>query len=130
MVTNSSKRQAEIFGRYLLKIPPSSASKKLFVRIVDRTDFISQQDANLLKFALERPWAISYIDAGLAVLNPDSELRRRLFIMFAILESMPDYYDYFLPKRRSFWYAFYVFFSGLRAALKATVGVVLVKTVG
>ncbi len=42
---------------------------------------------------------VGLLDAGLAVADPHSELRRRLYLMFAILESSPEYHELFLPPR-------------------------------
>jgi len=67
------------------------------------------------------------IDSGLALIKPHSEVRRRLYLMFAILESTPEYWKYFIPVRRSGWYIITIIGVGLRSVLRAIFGVILVK---
>lgn len=49
--------------------------------------------------------------------------------MFAILEAMPEYAPYFLPRQRSGLYILVVGMVGIRAVAKALLGVVMVKVV-
>ncbi|MBS1622927.1 MAG: hypothetical protein JSS76_03035 [Bacteroidetes bacterium] len=56
------------------------------------------------------------IDAGLAVTYPQSPLRKRIFIMLTLLESRPEFTQYFLPQKRSIWYLIPL---GFRAGLSA-----------
>ena len=59
--------------------------------------------------------------------KPDSELRRRIYVMFAVLESSPKYHRYFLPQKHSFLYVFVIFLLGIRAILRLVTGFVVVK---
>lgn len=56
------------------------------------------------------------IDSGLAVTYPQSPLRKRIFIMLTLLESRPEFTQYFLPQERSIWYLIPL---GFRAGLSA-----------
>ncbi len=120
-------RQAEVLGRYFLKKHPTDKIKHLYAEIIGKSKGLSRQDQRLLLFATKHHRSLGLIDAGLALMRPDSEVRRRLYIMFALLEASPDYCDYFLPKKRGPFYLFIIVWAGLSALFKAAVGCLLVK---
>lgn len=89
----------------------------------------SNFDTKILKFALNRPWSIGYLDSGLAILSPHSELRRRLYITFALLESDTAYSNLFLAQKRSPFYIIFMFSIGVVAICKVLIGIFLIKVV-
>jgi hypothetical protein len=122
--------QAILFGTYYVGHAPSRAAVDLYMRAMQtRHTSITERDAKILVFALHHPKSLGCIDAGLALIRPQAELRRRLFIMFAVLESLPEYCDYFLPQQRSLLYLAAIGFYGFRSIGRALLGVVLIKVV-
>jgi hypothetical protein len=66
------------------------------------------------------------LDAGAALLDPDHQLRRRLVLMTAILETTPENCDLFLPRDHTLLDAIGAWIGALVVApLKAVVGVPL-----
>jgi hypothetical protein len=130
LVTSATATEANLFGRYFLGTPPSPAVVKLYTSaMAANAGQASASDRKLLAFAHTHPWSIGYIDAAVALLQPGSEFRRRLYVMCSILEATPDYHTYFLPQHRSWWYIPYIIWVGIRAVYKAIVGIVIVKVV-
>jgi hypothetical protein len=120
--------EAEVFGRYLLKQSPDAQTKERYAVAMARSvQPITSQDSKLLQFCVAHPGAIGAVDGGLALTQPTSEIRRRLYIMFAVLESSPLYAHYFLPQKRSWFYLAYCFWVGVHASARAVAGVVLLK---
>lgn len=121
--------QAEIFGTYL--IPGATITpqiKQLFAKTMQATEApLSDIDTKLLDAVLARPKRLCYLDAGAALLHPDAEIRRRLYVMFATLEANTDYWDEFLPKKRSPLYLFTVAGAGIRGVYRAIAGIILIK---
>ncbi len=120
-------KEARVFGLYLLKQQPDIGSQELYAKALqsspaDKTD-------NALRFAINHPWSITFLDSGLALISPQAELRRRIYIMFAILEASPKYCDFFLSKKRSLAYPLFIIYVGLRSMFKALVGILLIKVV-
>ena len=118
------------FARYLLGCRPGTDVLERYADAI-RAGGAPQRrrDAALLRFSRARPRAIGLLDAGLAVADPHSELRRRLYLMFAILESSPEHHDLFLPAETPPWYPLTVAYAGLRGGVKAAAGIVLVGIV-
>jgi hypothetical protein len=73
---------------------------------------------------------MAWADAGLALVDPSSVIRRRLFLMLAVLEASPDFADQFLPRRCPPREALPVAAAAVRGAFRAVVGVILVKASG
>ena len=82
----------------------------------------------------EKTWAkmvnskiyMKLMDGGLALASPQSALRKRVFIMLALLECSPEFTEFFLPQLRSIWYLIPL---GFRAGMSAVYGVVGLMTV-
>ena len=126
----SLRQEAEIFGRYLVKRPPGDAAKTLYSHAIRSTPTtIEIKDQKILQFILHNAWSIGLVDSGLALLKPASEVRRRLYIMFSILESTPECSDIFLAKKRNPFYLLIILLSGVRAIIKGLVGSLLVKII-
>jgi len=122
--------QAAAFGRYLLKTKPNTRVIALYEKAItyDKGE-PDAGDTKLLAFIGKHPGAISFIDAALALIKPNSEVRRRLYVMFSILEASPDYHHLFLPQKHSGWYIFALAGATTRGICRAICGIVLVKVV-
>jgi len=122
--------EAKVFGRYLINQKPGAAAVNLYAANIKASGTTyTKKEKKLLRLCLNHPWLTGLVDGGLAIVNPTSALRRRIYIMLAILESSPDYANYFLPRRRSMLYILVVLFAGARAVVKAILGTILVKVV-
>lgn len=128
MESNCTKLEAELFGRYLLGRPPSGECVALYEAANDKIGIVlDAKDSKILEFALANPWAIGCIDQGLALFKRDSNVRRKIFVMLAILETSPDYSGYFLPAERSPLYLLYIAWVGISASMKAVIGGLILK---
>ncbi len=122
--------QAEIFSRYLIKALPGASAKGLYARRLRAgAGKVSAHDRKLLAFVLKHPWSLGLIDGGLALLDPQSEVRKRIYVMFAVLETQPEFWQDFLPASRNPFYIFSVAAFGLRAIFRALAGCILVALV-
>ena len=118
------KREAEVFGRYLLGgRSPNPKSISLYISAMTlRPASAIGRDEKILKFVLKNPRSIGMIDGALAFSKKKSIVRRKILFMSAILETQPEYADLFLPQERSWFYNIYIFWVGFRAVIKAVAG--------
>lgn len=122
-------KQARQFTYYLIKKEPIKLEIDLYCQaIANSKDNISLREKKVFDFVDRHNWSIGLIDSSMALTDSHSAMRRRLFIMFSILECMPERYDQFIPKRHSLWYWFSIFYICLTSILKAACGSVLLKT--
>lgn len=124
------KKEAYLFGRYLLKKDPDEKSIALYTSAMNILPFsLSHKEERMLNFMYKNSWAVPLIDAGLAILNPKSLVRKKIFTMLAILESTPEYSGLFLPRAFSPFYPLYIFFILLKAGIKAFAGIILITAI-
>ena len=119
-------RQADILTGYLIQRSiGNDAVYDLYRTVV--TEKKQQDETKLINFAFRHPSLIPFLDAGLVFVRPESELRRRIYIIFATLESMPEYSGLFLPEKTGLQGLILVVGSGIRAVFRAAMGVILLK---
>jgi hypothetical protein len=122
--------QADLFTRYLVNHPANDLMQSIFAKLASANfAALSSKDDKFLKFALKHSWSIPYIDAYLVIFEPDSELRRRIYIAFAVLECIPAYASYFLPQERPPLYIVVIFLKGIRAIFRLAVGIILTRVI-
>jgi hypothetical protein len=122
----STNQEAYILSSYLTNRPPTPEVLVLYDQALKKlpVEFNSKQ-IRLWNFCIKHAWALKFVDAALSLTDPFHPVRKRIFIMLAILETQPTYNDCFLPQKRSFLYTFYVLFRMVNAVLKTVIGKVL-----
>jgi hypothetical protein len=123
--------EAQVLSKYLVGQPCSEVMVKHYAGAVSKlyatlTDTEQKTWDRMLRSRLY----LKVVDSGLAIVSPQSALRKRIFIMLALLEASPDFTAYFLPQERSI---FYLIPLGLRTGMSAiylAAGVLLVKVLG
>lgn len=122
--------EAQRFARYLVGADADERVRAVYARALASTSpALRPRDAALLRFASARRRGLGLLDAGLALTDPNAELRRRLYLMFAILEASPEHHDRFLPVRRGPLFSLVVIAAAARGAVKAALGALLVWAV-
>ncbi len=122
------EKEAVLFARYLLDSNPpqemidryKSANEQLGVRAS------TAADEQVLSFSVSHPWSIPYLDAATGLLMNDSLLRKKIYVMAAVLEASPRYAKDFLPENRFLLMVFVQLIgSGLIAGIKMLIGIPL-----
>ncbi|MBC8147943.1 MAG: hypothetical protein H8E98_08185 [Bacteroidetes bacterium] len=124
------QKQAEIYCKYLIGKKPNSKTISLFEDAMKKLDFqANKKDKKIENFACKFPFLLPTIDGGLALIRKNSIVRKKAFTMLAILETIPEYSDKFLSKKRSIWYNTVIVFIVFISFLRGVFGVVLVKMI-
>ena len=130
MQSDLSRHEAEIFGRYILKKQPNDYCVDLYEQAMMKLNIIiGNKDKKILMFILKNPWSIGLVDAGLCMFHKESAVRRKIFTLFAIIETSPEYCHYFLPHKQSPVYLIYILWAGFRGVMKAILGGLLLKLI-
>jgi hypothetical protein len=121
-------REARLISHYLLHIMPSIDLQIRYADALSRLKITLDRDEERLWHIIERyPSALRMIDSGLAFIKPQGGIRRKLYTMLAILEASPQHHDHFLPKTCTMLQRFKLILIGLRAAVSALLGLMLIK---
>lgn len=116
-------REAKIFSEYLIK-------EKVSEELLNRYECANQKlnyngtkrDKKIIAIILRFPYLLPFIDSALAFSNSKSLLRKKIWVMLAILETTPEYYEHYTTKNynKTKWLS--IIFIGCWAILKMMIG--------
>jgi len=131
VLTADQLAEAERLSRYLIGNPCSmSDAADYFEAVSVHGATLNAQQQRLWKRMMRSGLLLRTVDAGLALTAPSSMVRKRIFIMFCILETSPRHVDNFLPIDRSPFYIMAIGLRAVRAVIAAVFGVAVVKVMG
>ena len=120
--------EAKVFGNYLLKRNPDNQSVSLYVSAMEKMQLVlSEKEKRMLGFIMKNKWSVGILDSSLAMFDKRSAVRKKLFVMFAILEVSPRNSAAFLPRRNPPFYFLYVLYAGIRSVAKSLIGSLLIS---
>src|SRR5262245_54341077 len=99
--TESLREEARLFARYIA----GDAQPQLVDRYIVACRRLALgrpegDDLGLLSFVRRHPSSLAALDAACGIIRPESLLRRKLFLMLALLETTPAHSALFLAKPR------------------------------
>ena len=131
MGADNISKEARIFARYLTGIRVNDASAFLYQKAIEARDLVCERrDKKLENFVLRFPFWIGFIDAALALTDKQSVLRKKIFVMLAVLEASPEYTKYFLAKKGSFFTMIRICAVGTMSVYRFIFGFFLIRLFG
>jgi hypothetical protein len=129
-ISKGVETEASVLCYYLTGQKPSRHIVELYNDVVLREVTVpSKVDWQIMSYALRHPKTMAMLDGALALLDPDSLLRLRLYAMFAICEATPEYAKQFLPAKHGPFYIITAGLVGVRAVLRTLAGAILIKLI-
>ena len=123
--------EANLFCQYIVGSLPSEKVVERYETILHSSPVtISSEDTKIISFVHKHPRLLGAVDSYAALFMPHSEIRRRLYILFAVLESTPEYSEQFLPKDRGALYLFVIAGVSIRTVFRVLLGVIIVNYIG
>jgi hypothetical protein len=120
------RREAAVFSRYITGKGAGEQCLQLYVTAQQKLAIpITPREQKKLNFILRFPFFMGWIDGALAMVNPEHPIRKKLYVMFSILESSPDFHTSFLPQQRSGGYMITILWTGTRAIFNTLFGFIL-----
>jgi hypothetical protein len=94
------KKEANVFCNYLLGEGANGQTVQLYIAANNKLAIeLNAKEQRRLTYLLKFPVLIPSVDAALAIVSPGSGIRKKLYILFCIAESIPGYSHYFLPEK-------------------------------
>jgi hypothetical protein len=124
-------KEAEIISRYLIGEKPINIVIQLYNDTLCKKQIQLDEFENILwRIILKYPFIIGAIDGGLCLMNPLSNLRKKIFIMSSILEVTPEYCKYFFsPKCSKFYLIRILFVNILMGIFRAATGILIINII-
>lgn len=98
----NTNRECDALARYLVGRPCPADVAERYLRATDEMDLRLAPLENMLwRASLRLRPLLACLDAGVALWNRDGNIRRRLLVMFALLEASTANTDRFLFSRRN-----------------------------
>lgn len=120
--------EAALFSRYLTGGPTRPEVVERYVHACRRLllDHPVGEDTGLLTFVRRHPLSLSVLDAACGIIRPEAILRKKLFLMLALLETSPAHAALFIATpRRILPAAARLALHGLLASMKIVAGLML-----
>lgn len=120
------KLEAIVFAKYFSKQNPGQEIIDKYLsgcRILIPNE--SDAEKILIQKLIRNPWMIPFADAAHSFPKKNSLLRKKLLLMFSILETSVDYYSDFTSEERSRFYWFLILYKVMKAIFKLIVGKIL-----
>jgi hypothetical protein len=118
--------EADSIARYLVGRPPGEREKRIYANAMQIMHLtLGPQEEMLWARMIRSHFWMACIDAGLALRRPAHSLRRKPFVMLAILEASPHYTDCFLSRRFPASYLGRLTWVGLSSAARSAIGILL-----
>jgi hypothetical protein len=118
-------KEAKVFSRYLIGEEADEQSIQLYLSANTKLNItLTDKEVKRLTFLLNNPSFIGMADGALAITDRESGIRKKIYIMFSILESRPAFSSYFLPKESNSPILSLIG-SGIRATWNTLIGLIL-----
>lgn len=86
-----------VLSRYLLKVSIAPRESQLYFTGIENGGFeLSDFENHVYSHLIKHPFYTAAYDTILSLIWPQSNIRKRLYLMFSILETSPAHADHFL----------------------------------
>ena len=122
------RNEAHVLTQYLIGKNASEEVINLYLQALSILNIpLTEKEKLVWNRMLKNRFYLKLIDSGLAVVNKNSPIRKRIFLLLAILESQTQYSDAFFQKERSPWYLIQFTLSGMIAVFYMILGSIYLK---
>ena len=125
------QREAKLFAQYLGAKANDDALLIKYTDAIEKLKLsLSEKEENVLRYLLKMPFLLSFADGAWAFLNPKNGIRKRILVMSALIETEPQYVQFFLNEKDVSFSVFKLLFRGSVAVLRGIIGVFLILVLG
>ena len=130
-MTATFEGEAQILSRYLIGKDCSAAVAADFALAIDKLNInLTEAETNAYRKMLASGFVMRSVDSALALTKSPSLIRKRIFVMLALLECTTENTSYFLPQPRSIFYFFIIGLRVVRGFAFAIIGLLIIKLLG
>lgn len=123
-------KEGQIFGKYILGIEINQKTIEQYINSFEASPMdIPEKEQLIIDKCVNKSWKLPYYDGALSLRNPNHLLKQKLLRMFAILETRPEYAEYFLGKNFPKGYILKIGLIGARGVFRAIVGLIILPKI-
>ncbi len=92
------QKEAALLGKYLTGKEISLKLQQRYVEGVNKLAYKGNEDEEKIMLEIiSKPWKIKLLDSATAILARKHLFRKKILLMFSIIETTPEYYNLFYP---------------------------------
>ena len=123
--------EAKLFLNYIQTQSANSESIEKYLKAIEKLQLtLTEQENSILNFAFQNPKSIAFIDCGLSLFNPKSNLKKRLIVATSIVESSPQSLNSFLNSEKLNFPIVQMFLLGIQTVFTMVIAFLLFKLKG
>ncbi len=120
------KQEAKVFCKYIVGEEATDQTIQLYVSANNKLGIeVTPKERRQIAYLIDNPRMVAWIDAALAMVHPDGGIRKKIYLMFCITESIPAYSRYFLPSSYPKKHIFSAILRILLSGFRLLVGLIL-----
>lgn len=120
-------REVKVLTRYLGAKQVVPLVVELYQQALDNNRIeLSPRDEKFLRIGLRHPFWLGYFDGGLALRNRNCGFRKRIALMLAVMETIPEYAHLFLATEEDMPKVSRILWNGIAGVWKGLWGVVII----
>ena len=122
------KFEAQALTQYLIGENPSEKVIELYTSALNTLNFhFNGNEQRIWDKMMKNSFLLRIIDSGMGAISKNNPIRKRIFLMLAILEAQTQYCDAFFQKKRTKAYFLSFVFNGFISVFYMLVGICYLK---
>ena len=125
------QHEAKLFAQYLGAKVDDKVLLTKYTDAIEKLKFrLNEKEENVMQYLHKMPFLLPFVDGAWAFLKPENGIRKRILIMNALIETQPQYVQFFLNQKDVPFPIIKLIFRGLVAVLRGIIGVLLILLLG
>ncbi len=123
-----ARREANLISKYLIGCEVNEKEIELYSTAMKKLEVnLNEREIKIWNFILNNAWSLGSLDAVLAFKNPEGAIRKKIFVMLAVLEANTMHTKKFLPIGFGFFSTLTILWAGMRSIFRFLFGSILIK---
>ena len=121
-------KQVNSISKYLLNVDISERATEIYFNAIEVGDYpLTERESYILSKIKNSAFLCGLYDSYSAIWNPNSNIRKRFFLILSILETQPDFSNKFLAPL-TLWQSIRILFFGIiKYAIFVVLGTLLIN---
>jgi hypothetical protein len=120
------EKEMKVLSEYLIRQDPGELLISLYQKAHGHLSIhLTAKEERIWRKCMNNRFILACTDAALAIKNPSSGIRKKIFLALSLLESSAAFHRYFLPQKRSIFFLLNIGVNGMMAVAKTIIGYIL-----
>lgn len=119
--------EASLFTKYIVGKPSDHFINEQYISGINTLNLaFTGREENMMRMLKKRPFLLPFCDAGLAILSPHCTLRKRILLIFALVETDKNFTTDFINTNDTSFPIIRFVLRGCIGVFKAIFGIIII----